>query len=414
MNFKLIFAAAALLATQSFAIAGIGAHYTPNVGTKLRSADRADFKTENVNLEGKLGFSHGNFSYIQGFGFKAWVDVLPFVDIEATFNIQFASYNAALWTYDDGEPVKHPLEIELGGTPFAKATPKYIAMNADLSVTKPFSIPLFPIRPYVGGGLTFHWNTFVLNKAFVENIIDDMYEEAKAKNVDFSMDEKKLAEKVVGNEGRLVPFSMVQKVFFENKASEVSAYENEIESLTNEKNELLDSIDPEDKTVLLKDDDSGDIKADKLKAEISKIKKNIKKGAEYDEDSYESIIMKIDEVNSKLSKAKTSLKKSKKELIEETEQKIKSLTNSEIHELLVMKWVNPIYEGICDLSRVLIASLEREVDNLAQKYDTTFVSLDSQISESEMAVSNMIEELSGSDHDMRGLAQLKALLGGDL
>ena len=113
MNFKLIFAAAALLATQSFAIAGIGAHYTPNVGTKLRSADRADFKTENVNLEGKLGFSHGNFSYIQGFGFKAWVDILPFVDIEATFNIQFASYNAALWTYDDGEPVKHPLEIEV-------------------------------------------------------------------------------------------------------------------------------------------------------------------------------------------------------------------------------------------------------------------------------------------------------------
>ena len=111
MNFKLIFAAAALLATQSFAIAGIGAHYTPNVGTKLRSADRADFKTENVNLEGKLGFSHGNFSYIQGFGFKAWVDILPFVDIEATFNIQFASYNAALWTYDDGEPVKHPLEM---------------------------------------------------------------------------------------------------------------------------------------------------------------------------------------------------------------------------------------------------------------------------------------------------------------
>ena len=197
MNFKIIFAAAALLATQSFAIAGIGAHYTPAVGTKLRSADRADFKTENVNLEGKLGFSHGNFSYIQGFGFKAWVDVLPFIDLEATFNIQFASYNAALWTYDDGEPVKHPLEIELGGTPFAKATPKYIAMNADLSVTKPFSIPLFPIRPYVGGGLTIHWNTFVLNKAFVENIIDDMYEEAKAKGVDFSMDEKKLAEKVV-------------------------------------------------------------------------------------------------------------------------------------------------------------------------------------------------------------------------
>ena len=198
MNFKLIFAAAALLATQSFAIAGIGAHYTPNVGTTLKEAARADIK----GTDGKIGFSHGSFDYIQGFGFKAWVDILPFVDIEATFNIQFASYNAALWVGEGEDARRIPLEIELGGTPFAKATPKYIAMNADLSVTKPFSIPLFPIRPYVGGGLTIHWNTFVLNKAFVENVMDKAFAEGsyptdenelvqalKDKVVDYAKDE---------------------------------------------------------------------------------------------------------------------------------------------------------------------------------------------------------------------------------
>ena len=168
MNFKIIFAAAALLATQSFAIAGIGAHYTPAVGTSLNEAK----KSEIFKGQDKLQFSHGNFDYIQGFGFKAWVDLLPFIDIEGTFNIQFASYNASLWAMrDDGTFKEIPMEIELGGTPFAKATPKYIAMNADISVTYPFSIPLFPIRPYVGGGLTMHWNTFVLNKAFVANVI---------------------------------------------------------------------------------------------------------------------------------------------------------------------------------------------------------------------------------------------------
>ena len=188
MNFKIIFAAAALLATQSFAIAGIGAHYTPAVGTSLNEAK----KSEIFKGQDKLQFSHGNFDYIQGFGFKAWVDLLPFIDIEGTFNIQFASYNATLWA--DGEP--HPLEIELGGTPFAKATPKYIAMNADISVTYPFSIPLFPIRPYVGGGLTMHWNTFVLNKAFVANVIKDAYGEAAAFNAN-EIDVSKLANKVV-------------------------------------------------------------------------------------------------------------------------------------------------------------------------------------------------------------------------
>ena len=198
MNFKLIFAAAALLATQSFAIAGIGAHYTPAVGTTLKEAQRADIK----GTDGKIGFSHGSFDYIQGFGFKAWVDILPFIDIEATFNIQFASYNAALWVGEGEDARKIPLEIELGGTPFAKATPKYIAMNADLSVTKPFSIPLFPIRPYVGGGLTIHWNTFVLNKAFVEGVFDKAFADGsypadenelvnalKSKVVDYAKDE---------------------------------------------------------------------------------------------------------------------------------------------------------------------------------------------------------------------------------
>ena len=225
MNFKIIFAAAALLATQSFAIAGIGAHYTPAVGTSLNEAK----KSEIFKGQDKLQFSHGNFDYIQGFGFKAWVDLLPFIDIEGTFNIQFASYNASLWAMrDDGTFKEIPMEIELGGTPFAKATPKYIAMNADISVTYPFSIPLFPIRPYVGGGLTMHWNTFVLNKAFVANVIKDAF----GSDVDVdNIDPKKLAEKVVDyakDEGltKSVGIHLLAGVRFKLPIIPIAAYAN--------------------------------------------------------------------------------------------------------------------------------------------------------------------------------------------
>ncbi len=217
MNFKLIFAAAALLATQSFAIAGFGGHYSPNVGTTLKKADRAEIK----GTEGKIGFSHGDFSYIQGFGFKAWLDILPKIDIEATFNIQFASYNASLWNGDE----EIPLHIELSGVPFGKATPKYIAMNADISVTYPFlSIPLIPIRPYVGAGLTMYWNTFILNKSFVEKVIDRMDD-------DFTMDEKKLAEKVVDmakKEGlnKSVGFHLLAGARFKLPIIPIAAYAN--------------------------------------------------------------------------------------------------------------------------------------------------------------------------------------------
>ena len=192
MKFKIIFAAAALLATQAFAIAGVGVHYTPTVGTPLKKADRAPIEGTN----GKLHLSHGDFDFIQGFGIKAWLDILPKIDIEATFNLQFASYNASLWTGDEEHGYNEtPLSIELSGVPFGKATPKYVAMNADVSVTYPFTIPIpfFPLRPYIGAGLTMHLNTFIVNNQFVTNV----YNRVKEEKLDgMPTDEQELAKEL--------------------------------------------------------------------------------------------------------------------------------------------------------------------------------------------------------------------------
>lgn len=167
MNFKVVLAAAALLASQTFAIVGIGGHYAPGFGTKLKSANKE-------KITDGIEFDHGGFSgTMQGFGFKLWLDILPIIDIEATYNIQFGSYKANLYVNDPmGGSTKIPLDIELGGTPFGKASPKFVAMNGDLSITYPVTcLPI--IRPYIGGGLTYYLNTTVLNKKFVTNLIDD-------------------------------------------------------------------------------------------------------------------------------------------------------------------------------------------------------------------------------------------------
>jgi hypothetical protein len=164
MNFKVVLAAAALLATQSFAIIGIGGHYAPGFGTKMKAGEFAPV-TEGIQ------FGHGGFSGgMQGFGFKLWVDILPIFDIEATYNIQFGSYDAALFVDGVADPI--PIEIELAGTPFGKANPKFVASGLDVSITYPLTfIPV--IRPYIGGGVTYHLNTFVLNQSCVQGIIDD-------------------------------------------------------------------------------------------------------------------------------------------------------------------------------------------------------------------------------------------------
>jgi len=143
MNFKVLIAAAALLASQSFAIIGIGAHYSPSFGSKLDAASTPQKVAEN------LKFSHEGFDgTMQGFGFKLWVDLLPIIDQEL------------------------PLEIEIGGTPFGKANPKFVTMTGDISITYPFTmLPI--IRPYIGGGLSIHANSFVLNQGFVSALVDD-------------------------------------------------------------------------------------------------------------------------------------------------------------------------------------------------------------------------------------------------
>lgn len=167
MNFKIIAVAAALLATQSFAIIGIGAHYAPGFGTSMKAGPKAP-------VANNISFSHEGFDeMMQGFGFKLWIDLLPIIDIEGTFNIQFGSYDASLYvTNPNGAENEIPLEIELGGTPFAKANPKFVAMNGDLSITYPItSLPV--IRPYIGGGLTVFANSFVLNQAYVSSLVND-------------------------------------------------------------------------------------------------------------------------------------------------------------------------------------------------------------------------------------------------
>ena len=188
MNFKVLLAAGALLASQSFAIIGIGAHYAPNFGTKMTGlgADKIANRVS-VSDNNEVMLWHGGYDeMMQGFGFKVWVDILPIIDIEATFNIQFGSYDASLFVVNDPLSViaggeipadaykQIDLEIELGGTPFGKANPKFVQMNGDLTITYPLTfIPI--IRPYIGGGLTYYMNTFILNQPFTKRVVGDTY-----------------------------------------------------------------------------------------------------------------------------------------------------------------------------------------------------------------------------------------------
>ncbi len=222
---------------------------------------------------------------------------------------------------------------------------------------------------------------------------------------------KKLEEKVVGYDGRLIPFSLIQKVYFDDSLIKVTSFTNDLSSLESEKSDLLSSIDPNDKEELIKEN-SEDIDSKKLKSKIVEIKKQQKRGAEFDEDSYENILLKIDSVNEKTKLIKKDLKSSKESLEELTKNKIMNLSDDEIHNLLIDKWVNPICNNINDLSFKLIKDFEKNIKLLCKKYETTYLELDKQIKETETSLGAMVDELEANEFDKKGLDEFKKLLGG--
>ena len=65
------------------------------------------------------------------------------------------------------------------------------------------------------------------------------------------------------------------------------------------------------------------------------------------------------------------------------------------------------------LPDVIVDTLVTRIQALQSKYATTFMDIENEIHETEKQLVKMIEELDGSEYDLKGLGELKALLMGD-
>jgi len=169
-------AAFALFATtQAFAIVGVGAHYIMNTGSLKGNSGTIDLG--GGLLSQSIIVNQEKASGLQGLGFKAWIDFLPFIDIEGTFNVAATRYKTSLVfpaIMENGQPKT----IKLSYTPdapysmiFGDADPLFGVVNGDLSITKPFDLPI--IRPYIGAGISYFASIPIVNASFTQKMIDN-------------------------------------------------------------------------------------------------------------------------------------------------------------------------------------------------------------------------------------------------
>ena len=78
--------------------------------------------------------------------------------------------------------------------------------------------------------------------------------------------------------------------------------------------------------------------------------------------------------------------------------------------LLKLKWIEPLIDSLRSLPKTVVNDFSKKISYLAQKYSTTLNDLESEIEQTEKEFGLMLDKLTGSEYDMKGLEELKNLL----
>ncbi len=203
--------------------------------------------------------------------------------------------------------------------------------------------------------------------------------------------------------GHVIPFDLVQEKMLPEPLAEIRAIENRLSEIAAGYEEALDALPAEEM-------DKDFVNDDNTAFVWKEVKKAIK-GISVEDDVME-ILKKVLADNEEEKGLKKQLKAKSEALHLETKRTIEGLKEEEIHALLEEKWITPLLNGLASLSDRIVSDFISKLEKLVAKYKTTFEDVEAQIHETEASLSGMIDQLTGNDYDMEGLAELRKMLGG--
>lgn len=215
-----------------------------------------------------------------------------------------------------------------------------------------------------------------------------------------------------GWEGRVIPFDLVQKTILRAELDELNGKKSRLDEIMSQYAEILDSLSEDDKEEdTVNDDGNAFVNAEVSKA-AKKFRTDLKAGSNYDEDSYERKIIKVDDLIAEEKSLKKEIKSDEAKLIHNTIDTVENLSDDQIEMLLYEKWVMPLEEKLFEMPEILVGELCDKVKALSEKYAVTYSQIEDEIAETSKSLSAMIEKLTGSEYDMKGLHELQKRLGG--
>lgn len=216
-----------------------------------------------------------------------------------------------------------------------------------------------------------------------------------------------------GWKGRIMPFELIQENYFQKELKSIQDQENRVLEIVSEYEEQLDKLAQDDKeSETVNETQDAFINAEVIK-EAKRIRADIKKKIEIEKDSFEAIILKVDELITEEKALKAKIKTETLTLHNNTKTFIENLAEEQILYVLEQKWINPVVTSLNSLPTTMISQLTNKVQVLLDKYKTTYSDVAKEINQAEKTLATLMDNLHGNEFDMKGLTELKALLHGE-
>lgn len=230
---------------------------------------------------------------------------------------------------------------------------------------------------------------------------------AATKQVDPNMVSKKKdgrdQEVQEGWVGHVLPFALVQEALLPDALGALKGLEKRLSEIPSEYEALLEELGEEEK----EQDFVNEGKDAFVAAEVKKALKS-----RVAEPQTLAILKKADALNDEEKVLKKKIKEQSTALHLTTKATIESLSDDAVLELLQKKWILPLAGSLRSLPDAVVTDLIGKLEVVCKKYETTFAEVEEEIAETERSLVSLLDDLTGSEFDMMGLAEFKKLLGG--
>ena len=207
--------------------------------------------------------------------------------------------------------------------------------------------------------------------------------------------------------GRVLPFELVQRALLPESLAQIEAKDARLAQVGQELVQILDDMDEEDKAATPAVNETGDGFV------AAELKRAAKAAGKNPETALDRALVQAQGLIDESQKLKKDLKALRTKLDEDTKAVIEGLSDEQCRELLEAKWVDPLCRGLEKIPEGVVEDFTAKAKALCEKYATTYADVCDQISSAEAELASMLGDLTGSDSDLAGIAELQKLLGGE-